>query len=315
MDQERIGKWIALLRKEKRLTQEQLAERLGVSNRSVSRWENGRNMPDFSLLWDIARELDVTVPELLNGKRMEKEANVEVLGSVDVLLAWSGREKQSKAKRLGGYFGAGMVCLLLALGQSQFGILSILFPDRADGRLTGTFAVLGIVLELAGFACNRQNALLTRKEIELLSKNAGGVRMRDAQEMLRFAQKYRTTDKKNYRAAFAKVEKELEEGESVIFSAIMEEYSRNEWQMMWHTVLAVTEKRLLIGGERMKGILLPVYETESYLLGDIAKIGRSGSALVIRIPREELKIQAGNADAADQIEKELRKAVGMEHET
>lgn len=71
----------------------------------------------------------------------------------------------------------------------------------------------------------------------------------------------------------------------------------------------------MIGGERMKGILLPVYETESYLLGDIAKIGRSGSALVIRIPREELKIQAGNADAADQIEKELRKAVGMEHET
>ena len=61
MDQERIGKWIALLRKEKKLTQEQLAERLGVSNRSVSRWENGRSMPDFSLLWDIAGELDVTV--------------------------------------------------------------------------------------------------------------------------------------------------------------------------------------------------------------------------------------------------------------
>lgn len=41
MNQEQIGKWIALLRKEKRMTQEQLAERLGVSNRSVSRWENG----------------------------------------------------------------------------------------------------------------------------------------------------------------------------------------------------------------------------------------------------------------------------------
>jgi len=71
MNQEQIGKWIALLRKEKRMTQEQLAERLGVSNRSVSRWENGRCMPDFSLLWDIADELDVSVSELLNGKRAE----------------------------------------------------------------------------------------------------------------------------------------------------------------------------------------------------------------------------------------------------
>ncbi len=196
MDQERIGKWIALLRKEKKLTQEQLAERLGVSNRSVSRWENGRSMPDFSLLWDIAGELDVTVSELLNGKRMEKEANTEVLGSMNVLLAWSGREKQNKAKKLGGYFGTGLVCLLLALGQSQFGILSVLFSDGVDGLLTGIFAALGVILELAGFACNRQNALLTQKEIELLSKNAGGVKMRDAQEMLRFAQKYRAADKK-----------------------------------------------------------------------------------------------------------------------
>ena len=55
-------------RQQKDLTQEQLAERLGVSNRSVSRWENGRCMPDFSLLWDIADKLDVSVSELLNGR-------------------------------------------------------------------------------------------------------------------------------------------------------------------------------------------------------------------------------------------------------
>ena len=98
--------------------------------------------------------------------------------------------------------------------------------------------------------------------------------MRDAQEMLRFAQKYRAADKKNYRTAFAEVEKNLEEGESVVFSAAGEEYSKNEWQMMWHTVLAITGKRLLLSGERMKGILLPTYETESYLFSDISRIGR-----------------------------------------
>lgn len=312
MDQERIGKWIAFLRKEKKLTQEQLAERLGVSNRSVSRWENGRSMPDFSLLWDIAEELGVSVSELLNGKRMEKEENAEVLDSVNVLLAWSGWEKQSKAKRLGGYFGAGMACLLLALGQSQFGLLSVLLPDGSDGLLTGIFAALGAALELAGLVCNRQNALLTQKEIELLSKNAGGVRMKNAQEMLRFAQKYRTADKKSYRAAFAEIEKHLEAGESVVFSATGEEYAKNEWPMMWHTVLAVTEKRVLIGGEKMKGMILVRYEVESYLPGEISGIGHSGATLVLQTSEGELKIQAGNAGTAEEIAKDLRKAVGMD---
>lgn len=49
LDQEKIGKLIASLRKEKNMTQEQLAEKLGVSNRSISRWENGKSMPDFIL--------------------------------------------------------------------------------------------------------------------------------------------------------------------------------------------------------------------------------------------------------------------------
>lgn len=311
MDQVKIGKWIALLRKEKKLTQEQFAERLGVSSRSVSRWENGRCMPDFSLLWDIARELDVSVSELLNGKRMEEE-NAELLNSMDALLAWLGREKQSRAKRLGGYFGTGTVCLLLALGQSQFSVLSVLFPDGPEGLLTGIFAVLGAALELAGLSCNRQNALLTQKEIELLSGNAGGVRMRSAQEMLRFAQKYRTGNQKVYQAAFNEVEKNLEEGEVVVFSATGEGYARNALQMMWYTVLAVTGKRLLIGGQRMKGMIMVRYETESFLLSDISRIGHLGAALVIETAGGELKIEEGNSDTAEEIARELRRAAEME---
>lgn len=70
MNQENIGKFIASLRKEKHLTQEQLAERLEVNNRSVSRWENGACMPDVSLFPLLANELDVSVAELVEGKRM-----------------------------------------------------------------------------------------------------------------------------------------------------------------------------------------------------------------------------------------------------
>lgn len=69
MNQENIGKFIASLRKEKELTQEQLAEVLGVNSRSVSRWENGNCMPDLSLLEMLAQELGVSVSELLSGMR------------------------------------------------------------------------------------------------------------------------------------------------------------------------------------------------------------------------------------------------------
>ncbi|MBQ8632897.1 MAG: helix-turn-helix transcriptional regulator [Lachnospiraceae bacterium] len=71
MNQENIGKFIAKLRKEKKLTQEQLAEKLGVNNRSVSRWENGTCMPDYALLPLLAQELGISVAELVEGKRTE----------------------------------------------------------------------------------------------------------------------------------------------------------------------------------------------------------------------------------------------------
>ena len=69
MKQESIGNFMASLRKEKKLTQEQLAEYLGVNSRSVSRWENDICMPDYALLPMLAKEFDVSVAELVEGKR------------------------------------------------------------------------------------------------------------------------------------------------------------------------------------------------------------------------------------------------------
>ncbi len=68
MNQILTGKFIALKRKEKNYTQEQLAERLGVSNKTVSKWENGKCMPDYSLIEPLCRKLDITVAELLDGE-------------------------------------------------------------------------------------------------------------------------------------------------------------------------------------------------------------------------------------------------------
>ena len=61
MDQKKIGKFISEKRKELKLTQAQLAEKLGVTDKTVSRWENGNYMPDLSLLQQLSKELNVSI--------------------------------------------------------------------------------------------------------------------------------------------------------------------------------------------------------------------------------------------------------------
>ncbi len=73
MDQVQIGKFISTLRKEKGLTQEELGEQLGVTQKTISRWENGRNMPDIAMLPILCEELDITIAELMNGARSQEE--------------------------------------------------------------------------------------------------------------------------------------------------------------------------------------------------------------------------------------------------
>lgn len=70
MNQREIGKFISELRKNKKMTQEELAEKLGVNNRTISRWENGNNMPDVSLYKPLCEELGITINELLSGKKL-----------------------------------------------------------------------------------------------------------------------------------------------------------------------------------------------------------------------------------------------------
>ena len=68
MNQTAIGSYIAKKRREKNLTQKQLAEKLGVSNKTVSKWENGKCMPDYSIIEQLCSELSVTLSELLGGE-------------------------------------------------------------------------------------------------------------------------------------------------------------------------------------------------------------------------------------------------------
>ena len=72
MEQKRIGLFILSLRKEKNLTQKELADQLGVTDRAVSKWENGRGLPDVSLMKALCDVLDITVNELLSGERIDQ---------------------------------------------------------------------------------------------------------------------------------------------------------------------------------------------------------------------------------------------------
>ena len=79
MNQEKIGKFILELRKEKNMTQQELANKIGVTDRAISKWENGRGMPDVSLMKPLCTELDITINELISGEKIIKKEYQEKL--------------------------------------------------------------------------------------------------------------------------------------------------------------------------------------------------------------------------------------------
>ena len=94
MDQIKIGEFIAECRKKQNLTQGQLAEKLGITDRAVSKWENGRAMPDSSLMLDLCSILKISVNELLSGEVIDMENNKKN----EQLLLDIAKEVESKNK-------------------------------------------------------------------------------------------------------------------------------------------------------------------------------------------------------------------------
>ena len=100
MNQKKIGSFLKELRKEKGITQEEFAEKLNVSGRTVSRWETGSNMPDISLLIEIAEFFDVSIPEIINGERKSESMNEEVKEVADKLSDYANAEKEKLIKNI-----------------------------------------------------------------------------------------------------------------------------------------------------------------------------------------------------------------------
>ena len=92
MNQQKIGEFLKHLRKDKGLTQEQLAEEFGVSSRSVSRWENGNTMPDISIIIELADFYDVDIREIICGERKSENMDKELKDTLVTVADYTNNE-------------------------------------------------------------------------------------------------------------------------------------------------------------------------------------------------------------------------------
>lgn len=136
MNQEKIGKFITECRKEKKLTQNELAYKLGITDKAISKWENGRCMPDISLLKELCSILDVTINELLSGERNSKNSSDEI-----IINSLEANQKQFKKISQGS----------MLLGVSiAFNISTIIFGATNQmvvvfGGITFSFIIAGMI--------------------------------------------------------------------------------------------------------------------------------------------------------------------------
>lgn len=141
MNQEKIGKFIAKCRRDKKMTQSELAEKLGVTDKSIGNWENGRNMPDLSLFKPLCDELNITINELLSGERLNKEEYQEkfeenIINTID----YSTKKINLIRNNLG------IILLILGIFIS-FTAMTMFASESSWGSI---YSILGAVISLIG---------------------------------------------------------------------------------------------------------------------------------------------------------------------
>lgn len=129
MNQQKVGQFLKTLRSQKSITQAELAEVLGVSNRSISRWENGTTMPDFDLVIELAKYYEVEVGEILDGERknnMDSKTEETMLKIAD----YNNVKREFFSKRM---------CIMFAiaiLGMVIFAVIDMLGLERTQPYAT-----------------------------------------------------------------------------------------------------------------------------------------------------------------------------------
>ena len=134
MNQTAIGSYIARKRKEQNLTQEQLAEKIGVSNKTISKWENGKCMPDYSIIEQLCKELSVTLSELMDGEDAAEDS-VRVYDDEQILDLL--RRTQELERQKGILYGLVLLVLGIACGAMSKTTGGTDVQDFVSGILMG----------------------------------------------------------------------------------------------------------------------------------------------------------------------------------
>lgn len=162
MNQKKIGSFLKELRKEKDITQEQLAEKIKVSGRTVSRWETGSNMPDISLLADF---YDVSIPEIIDGERKSENMNEEVKETVLKLSDYTETINQKIKGRLF------VLTVIAIIGMIAFVIIEFTgldTPGSVYERVAGAGLGLdcGMLIVLAMYLSGLLGKIKARREMK-----------------------------------------------------------------------------------------------------------------------------------------------------
>ena len=145
MDQIKVGKFILKCRKEKGLTQEQLAEKIGVTSKSISRWENGKTMPDYSLLKDLCQELDINVNELLSGEDIKDKDYINK-SEENLIKLRKQIDNRKKVLTIISYVFMAIIIITFII-NIVFNTLNSLFPDDSHWNfMRYIFLYSGILL-------------------------------------------------------------------------------------------------------------------------------------------------------------------------
>ena len=148
MNQLVIGKYISLKRKQKYMTQEQLAEKLGVSNKTISKWETGKCMPDYSIVKNLCDELEITVAELFDVET-SGEKSVRIYDEeqfLDLLRRTQELEKQKNT-----LYGVVLIVMGIAMQALSYAVGGSDMKDFISGVLLGmSIAVMLIGVYVVG---------------------------------------------------------------------------------------------------------------------------------------------------------------------
>ena len=141
MDQIKIGKFIAELRKTKNMTQQQLGEKIGVSSKTISKWETGKGMPDLSSLKPLSDCLEISINELLSGEKIEEEKYADKLEeNIINTIEYSDKQVNNKKNLIG--------ILLIIFGVFiSFSAMSVFASESSWGSI---YSVLGTIISLVG---------------------------------------------------------------------------------------------------------------------------------------------------------------------